>query len=296
MLNFLRNNGEDSLKYPQLQSLISIDSDNLEDYETAFKELLASNFLNEIIHSALKDIKIDPFKTIAGTVSTLDWRIILTKKFSLGLRIAPSESTATVLNSESMSDAITTLSTYPNNLLIGVMGRGQLNLDHYRREGNSEKDIFDGQSFIKFVGNRQMSHADYVVVSASKDVLNFKSIDGQVLLVELAWLKPDPLVFHFDPVTLKAVRVTSAEVNATRIEFCLEVLRQFNFKPSFESISDIARSNPLHFVRWKAIKALLSLDLHRGINELRLASDDIHPHVRNAASRTLTNFKNNGII
>ena len=49
----------------------------------------------------------------------------------------------------------------------------------------------------------------------------------------------------------------------------------------------VARDHNHHWVRWKAVKTILHLDLEQGIAAVRAALDDRHEHVRTAAAATL---------
>jgi HEAT repeat protein len=42
-----------------------------------------------------------------------------------------------------------------------------------------------------------------------------------------------------------------------------------------------------HFLRWNAVRSVMALDPETGMRLLRSAADDCHPHVRDAARRSL---------
>lgn len=72
----------------------------------------------------------------------------------------------------------------------------------------------------------------------------------------------------------------------TRIEYACEVLKDIGNEGSVRPLRRLC-AHPAHFVRWKAVEALINIDYDVGIEVIREMVTDSHPHIRAAAGQAL---------
>jgi HEAT repeat protein len=82
------------------------------------------------------------------------------------------------------------------------------------------------------------------------------------------------------------LRALSASVDASRLEYTVRLLGELGDPASVPRLLDLTRHR-LHFVRWAAVRAVLSIEPGRAVEVLTAAAADRHPHVRRAAERSL---------
>jgi hypothetical protein len=172
-----------------------------------------------------------------------------------------------------------------NDMVYLVLGQGRVTITRY-----SVDDAVTGQPRLLEAGESEFSPFESFVVAAGREAIEVSAAGGDVWLLQLVMSEHQTLVQHFDKGSMQRVATTSANYHASRIEFVLELFKRFRHVDASELVDSIGTCSRFHFVRWKAIQTLLHLDLTRGQAALVRALDDSHPQVRQAASKTLTNF------
>ena len=210
-------------------------------------------------------------------------------RFTLAVRSLPVRAVYTPPSDPFRSDR-KFLIALPNDILLGVIGSGRVSVELYRSASPRSSDVFSRQHRLERVGTRQVEPGEVIALRAGHDVVDFWAVDADAVIVELALLKADRIVWNYDAETLQAAFASSASVDATRVEYAIELFQLLRYADAVPNLLHLVREHGHHGVRWKAVKAILHLDLAQGISALRIAVDDPHEHVRNAARATLRNL------
>lgn len=272
-----------------LGPLVAVASSRIEDYVAPFAALVQSSFLRDLVTTALADL--DGIRErLDATGEDRDWRLLLTDHFSLGVRVLPAFNlleTPPALP----PGARRTIAALPNDVLVGVAGDGHIGANLYRSAFDRDDTVFRRDHYLVPAGRRTLTGGDHVLLRACNDVVDFVEVAGRVVMLELALTAARPIVWNYDAETLKAAFASSGAVDATRMEFAIDLFHTLGAREAVPNLRRIAREHTHHWLRWKAIKALLHLDLTAGSEALSAAVDDPHPHVRNAARATLANLR-----
>jgi hypothetical protein len=282
---------EQAREHAPLRALLDVGSFAIDEYAAPFAALLRSGFVSQLVVDTLANLERDATR-VDATAEDADWRLLLTEHFSLGLRTPPRYA----LDGTAARQPGRTLSAIPNDVLIGIIGSGSVRANLYRSASPRDPEVFRRDHRIELVGERRLRAGDQLLLRACEDVLDVVEVDGDVAMVELALTNALRIVWNYDAETLAARFASSGSVDATRMEFALELFRIFEDKASLPHLGRIAREYTHHWVRWKAVKTMLQLDLAAGLTALDGAVDDAHPHVRNAARATLQNLRNANLV
>jgi hypothetical protein len=287
---------DEALTVAPLRALIEVDSAKVEDYVPAFQALLASSFLPDLLRRTLGDL--DGLRArLDKSCEERDWRLLLTDRFSLGVRKLPSFS---LLDGDrkvvapGMGQRF--LTALPNDVLVGVCGKGSITADHYRSAFARDQEVFDRRHRVELVGRRTYVPGEHLMMHASEEIADMLEVKGDLAVLEFALTDARRIVWNYDAETKQAAFASSGSVDATRIEFAMEMFRLFKAKKALPTLLRIAREHGHHWVRWKAVKIMLQLDVTAGLEALEAARQDPHQHVRKAAESTLANFRNANLI
>ncbi|WP_337243636.1 HEAT repeat domain-containing protein [Luteimonas sp. gir] len=182
------------------------------------------------------------------------------------------------------------LDLLPNDASFVFLGDGAMELRMLQVEPQSCGERLEDRGVFSFSGG------DVMTVRRGQGVFDTISVKGTVWLLQLVINEHSDLVYHYDRQSLSRTGVSSANFHASRMEFVMDILRQFPVEGSLEELENIYDSSRFYFVRWKAVQTLLKMDLQRGADVLIRASSDDHPQVRVAAERTIQNLRRHGHI
>jgi hypothetical protein len=288
---------EHAAQHPELRALLDVDSLVITDYIPSFQALLRSNFVEELVATTLRGIGTYTLDLDASTDDS-EWRLLLTDRFSLRLGKVPRipDPQGGRRPDGVPAPAGRTLAALPNDILMGVKGHGTLTANFYRSAFDRDQDVFTKEHRIELIEQRRLAAGDYVLLRASQDVIEFVESDGGVITLDLALTKANTIVWNYDPDTLRALFASSGSVNATRMEFTIELFRVFKDRQAIPNLLRIVKEHEFHWIRWEAVKALLHIDLDSGKHALDVASLDSHRHVRAAAAKTLVNLRAASLI
>lgn len=145
-----------------------------------------------------------------------------------------------------------------------------------------------GEFKVRDVGLTCLRDGAHLVVNRGRHGFESEAVRGDVWLLQVVMGAYEQLIRHFDRDTLRPLGVSSASYHATRMEFIVDLLVRLPPPDVSLILKRIARTSEFHFVRWKALKALVEVDYEDGFSELEHAgSNDSHPHVRRAAQRSI---------
>lgn len=182
------------------------------------------------------------------------------------------------------------LSLLPNDASFVFLGDGVMELRLLQVAPESSGERLEDRGAFSFYSG------DVMTVRRGHDVFDTISVKGTIWLLQLVINEHSDLVHHYDRESLQRAGVSSADFHATRMEFVMDIFRNFPVDSSLEALENIYESSRFYFVRWKAVQTLLRMDLQRGAGVLMRASSDEHPQVRVAADRTIKNLRQHGHI
>jgi len=182
------------------------------------------------------------------------------------------------------------LDLLPNDASFLFLGDGAMELRRLQVAPDSAGERLEDLGVVRY------ACGDVMTVRSGKDAFDTMSVTGTIWLLQLVINEHSDLVHHFDRETLQRSGVSSANFHASRMEFVMDIFKRFPVEGSLDMLEYLYDSSRFHFVRWKAVQTLLSMDLGRGARVLMRAGSDQHPHVRAAADRTLENLRQHGHI
>lgn len=182
------------------------------------------------------------------------------------------------------------LDVLPNDACFLFLGNGAMELRQLSLDPQSQ-----GKKLVDH-GVSRFSAGQVMRVRRDLDAFDTISVRGDVWLLQVVINEHSDLVHHYDRSTLQRTGASSSSFHATRMEFVMDILRCFPVEGATEMLSSIYHSSRFYFVRWKAVQTMFRLDFDRAKPMLMRAVDDVHPQVRSAARRTLSNLSQQGHI
>jgi HEAT repeats len=197
------------------------------------------------------------------------------------------------LGNEALAHRAPVLRDFPENGLIYVVGPESLTFEVYEQSGVENYDVFDRAKVLDRVGRKTLLPGQALRIEAGKTIVDFPESHPMTVVVSLHGPPLHAISWAYDRVTLLPVHPYSASIAATRIEYALTILGEvgrFSADASVETAQDLL-SHPSYFVRWRACHALNALSPKAAESALLALSQDVHPHIRNAAQRTLASAR-----
>jgi HEAT repeat protein len=121
---------------------------------------------------------------------------------------------------------------------------------------------------------------------ARRDVFDFLPLPEARYLLILDGPRVHTQQWVYARETGTPVASLAADPHDARLEAAMRLLRVLGHTAAAPVVASFA-THDAHFVRWTAIRHTMGLDPERGVELLRAALDDPHPHVRNAARKAL---------
>ena len=155
-------------------------------------------------------------------------------------------------------------------------------LEEYRSE--SGQKVRTNDSITLLSGDiKKIGYQDQLI----PDIAMAKS--GVILTLRSAYKKSD--LWVYDRPSGDGLYRAAVKPNDSRCVLACKILGESPVAGTTDTLAKVAQDHSAHFVRWEALKALGRIDPKRAIESLKVASvSDLHPHVRNAAKKTLLNI------
>lgn len=246
-----------------------VDFDVLAD-EFAKLSTLAANAVQRILLSAMSEMSAHPHEAASGW-DTNQVLLEVNKYFSLGisiLHISPPH----LLNA--VSDA-----AYIN------VGRAHFEYAMHSLPDNFHREVFDpdirphpGEEHVLLPGNVLRVHAGV-------DLIDWR-IATPVLLLRFISAPTEILQWTFRKAPIRPWFVASVDPGATQLSALCAYFAANHHPGAAQPMMDLLHHRN-HQVRWEATRSMWKIDRDIGLQALRAALDDVHPHVRNAATRTM---------
>lgn len=174
----------------------------------------------------------------------------------------------------------------PFHMMVAVSGMKSLIVNQYVLPGGVDKAIFDPHLQLAEPVRHVHVPGAVTVIDSRRDVVD-AIIDGPVLAIKFSSTIHEPLQWAFSRETRQASQAIAADPVDSDLVTMAQALGAMERAAATPALIDLAR-HPRHFVRWAALQALARVAPECALIQLREAVNDVHPHVRAAASRALT--------
>lgn len=192
------------------------------------------------------------------------------------------------LRASSESDApIAFVSSLSSHEMFLCLRGGPITVRRYREPDGIQPDVLVPSQKIQVVGDgERLMPMTLLAAQAERDLIEFVETKEESLLLRFFMPGISRFVRLYSRETLAPVKIVSASSVDSRIAFAAKVLGELGDPNSLTVLRSLAE-HPVHFIRWAALEAVSRIDDATTSELLARFLDDPHPHIRNAAQRTL---------
>jgi hypothetical protein len=249
-----------------IEQTLTPDEESFFACEEVFRDLIRDEaFVRDLARYEVERLRGNPFYAFPRST---EWQmqVFTGARFQLVLRLVDG---AASVDPE-------TLPGLPQHVIIGVCGPGSVSCQHFVEELNG----------LARSGREALAAGATRAFRAGRDVAHLgTSLDFTVLL-SLIHRQAQPTYRTFDYRTLEGVQLSASDPGTSRLEFATKLLAELDYTPASDAVAGLCE-HPLHFVRWSAMRGLARLDPERALPLIEAAMEDPHPHVREAARKSL---------
>jgi len=244
----------------------------------AFNALVASSFLNELLHCQLDAyLEFDASPDIqCGTSGYAQLEL----PGGLQLDVLHLE--------EGHSDDI--LQSHPCDMLIGFRSDDPatfVDIELYEHPGAYRNEVFDPETSLVPAGVTRLAPCRVQRIEAGKMAFRISDVGAGVMLLLLKSPARMDFSWSYDRATLKSIAGVVPYLPAYRLFFATKLLGQIPRRRSLDNLEALSQHDA-HFVRWTAIQSMFNVDFDAGLARLRRAAEnDCHPNIRKAAIAAL---------
>ena len=172
--------------------------------------------------------------------------------------------------------------------MVSPLGTKPVAYDRYRLPDGWCNEIFDPSVRPRLVESAVAKPGE-IIQFHSGDIIDLK-FDGEACLAKFFSTDFDAVMWSFDRHSLEPLHAYSADMESTIYTYMAEALAEFGGQRAIPGLTCLS-THPVHYVRWKAIQMLGRVCQASTVSALEAASNDPHPHVRNAAQKSLANIR-----
>ena len=275
----------DAQRFPLSHAFFSCKGDTPQCYSSPFAAFLRSGEAKQLLLALFSWSAVDPIGcTVQGehTPSIVLWRD--SRKIVTLSSIRPNRLSESGVGAGDSSDFIVSPRHFS---LLGQLGSEPLAYTRFRFHAPNGLAVFDPGCKVVEHRTEYLHPGESMLMANPTEVIDFSPEGMSQLTLQVILTKLElPLVWVFNRSNLAAVRAISASDAATRAELLLDLFSHMKFKGGRAMLNDMLRS-PYHFVRWRAVQTMLKIYGVEGLDTVREACEDEHPHVRRAAHSTL---------
>lgn len=250
--------------------------DNPESFwkvEPVFQELLASDFLEAFLLHELSMVAENDSHFMFG--SEIHVPLVESSAYSLLIKLLPPEAAAA-----------SPLASLTEHLMLAVW-RDEVEVQKFTIEPPFRHDVFDRSKRLLPVETINLEPGKVTGFRSPEDIFRLR-MKRPVLLIQLQSATVLPLRWVFHPETLEPVRAVSSRLSSSRLQFTCHTLAALGSPSSIPALKRLM-THPEHYIRWAAVQSICTISREEGIQCLRKSLEDDHPHIRNAAQKTLAN-------
>jgi hypothetical protein len=237
--------------------------------EAAFRKLLASDFLIEVLNGELRRVA----SNAQGPSTWIASELVLHRGDGFGLSISVFDAAQRYIHS------------IPYHAMYASVGREGLACNVYQLPAGYRNEVFDPGLTLTSVGVDSTPPGDVMLLRSGTSAYAFLS-DKPTPVVKFMTTAIHALEWLFTKNGLQAWQANDADLSFTQLRVAADVAGRFAHQSSLSPLKQLTH-HAHHAVRWSAIQNLARLSRSEAIARLREAVNDPHPHVQRAAQKTL---------
>lgn len=254
------------------QSFLKTENSPLDAIVDEFNKIEVAT-INSIINIEISRIPTAPFDAPKGW-DTNQILLEVNKHFSLGISILH-VSPPHLLNSVA-------------NAVYKVAGKHSFKHVLYKLPETFQRDVFDPELRPTSACENKLDPGEILRIHAGVDLIDWK-IEEPVVLLRLITAPQESIQWTFRKNPIRPWFVASVDPDATQLSALFAYFGAVGYAPAAIHIAKLL-GHRNHQVRWEATKALWKVDKNLGLRALQASLADPHPHVRNAATKTMAKF------
>ncbi|ELC7321095.1 MULTISPECIES: HEAT repeat domain-containing protein [Stenotrophomonas] len=183
--------------------------------------------------------------------------------------------------------------TLPNDALVSNLGHSDFTGRLHTLPADFKWDCFDKGARFSACQEFTLGSSHVAAWESSKHAVEYTS-PHEIVLLKLNRKRSQSIQWCFDRKTLKPLLAAACATLPSRLQVAARVMMEMEpamcLQQKERCVEGLRRllSHELHFVRWAMMQSLFSLSDVTPLSELqRMALDDPHPHVREAARHVL---------
>jgi hypothetical protein len=173
--------------------------------------------------------------------------------------------------------------------LSANVGPGSVLIKRWRQEWQGPCEILDRTQGLVSLPPVVLGPREQTRFQAHRDVAHTGALDSAAIVVTLTRMQATRVRWVYDASTLLPVRAEAADSSTARLEYAMALLAALDHTEAVPVIATLY-DHPDHFVRWSAVRRVMDLDPSLGTQLVHRALQDVHPHVRRAAQRSLERY------
>jgi hypothetical protein len=174
-----------------------------------------------------------------------------------------------------------------HSLQSPISGSGYV-IDRYKLIGEMPFDRVQSDATIQFVGKDIIDPYAIAAKSGNGEIIDI--IDGESarksFSLRVSSNPTNAFQINFDRKTMRTFGITPVDPMSSNLTTIFDLLADISSPKSVEYLVPFS-DHDLHFVRWRAIRTVFSIDEGIGLDLIERACGDPHEHVRSAANETL---------
>lgn len=161
--------------------------------------------------------------------------------------------------------------------------------DLYDLPDNYENSVFDPTHRLIPAGSASVAPGEVLAIQPGFRVYDFR-VDRPLLVLKFTTSPLQALQWLFSRENLQPLQANDAFIKWTQLRVAAFLLGRLGDSSSVEALTHVAgHANPV--VRWAGIQNLGRISRAAAIGRLKEAADDPHPHLRQAARKTLDRLR-----
>lgn len=247
--------------------------------EAQFAGLLNSDFLQRFIGFELDQLLNTP-QYIPDLSNEYEMTILKTRDYTLALKIVVPE-----------GNLVRPPYSSAEHNMLGLCNPTVAQIEIFEQANPFPVNILERSRTLTFKECITLNQFEYKILPASKEAYRLLSNDTTRVFLSFSSGLVERIRWDYNAVTFAPERALAADNSASRLQFAAKVLAMFGCDSSINPLKCLLQHQD-HFVRWSAIQSIFTIDNELGYQLLQECANDPHPHVRNAAKRTLKQFGN----
>lgn len=281
----------DTAGLPALQALYNASLatrpglEDIKSLKSLFDAVVQSRECISLLNRELEDVG----KNLKDTRGVMrDKSYVIFRSHAHSLTMMHRDTSSFSRESDASSSAISSLGS---DCLVAVQnGSDKVDLGIYKFPSDARIDVFDPNVVLIGPMRATLCNGGESIAIYSSNVCTVDQKSPTTFL-RLDETRCVPYSWAFDASSLKPKIISATLPSVARLQVVLELIDiQYGnntFGPSDLDALEKLTTNAYHFVRWKAIQLLFSIDRDKGVKLMRRALSDPHPHVNQAAKSSL---------